>query len=380
MNCEVFCALIDDVLDQELDHERKREWLEHRQGCAACALVAERATRTHAAIATATTVYANSIPTPIRPTLSLDRHQQNVRVWWWGSAVAAMLLIGIGLLTHQPRDSRAQEPLAISRDPALDASSLQQRIAELRALKTWQDNLVQTLTTSSQADSDRLWRLVACTYLPSNRLPPDVMARLPMSGGQSDLPPATVVSWQRTSRRGDHTTALEFKQFNDGSVHIEQRITSPEEETVTRVDAASWDLLREQHGAMCRELGLFNPEQGIEAGWPLPARGHIERDAQRVLRGESAPNGLALRLLTLNLAVSVKGPEELTTTMQQIVDRPWPHVTANSSSQDERRQPLMNAPVEELRALEQATGVARYPDAEWKLAMRCLASANPRVE
>jgi hypothetical protein len=126
---------------------------------------------------------------------------------------------------------------------------------------------------------------------------------------------------------------------------------------------------------------LFDPEKGTQAAWPLPARGHIERDAQRVLRGDTAPTGLARRLLTLQLAQSVKGPEELAAAMQQVLHRPWPSVTPPINTGDvAERLPgelLTNAHVEELRALEQATGAARYPDAEWKLAMRCLTPSQP---
>jgi hypothetical protein len=280
------------------------------------------------------------------------------------------------VLTHRSEGERTSAPLTTASDPAQHAPDVRQRIAELRAIKTWQDQLVQSLTTSSKPPADRLWRMVACAYLPPGRISPAVIAHAPSSAEEPEPPPLMVVSWQRTTRRGDHTTALEFKQFTDGSVHIEQRITAKEEETITRLDAASWDVLREQHGELCRELGLFDPEKGTQAAWPLPARGHIERDAQRVLRGDTAPTGLAMRLLTLQLAQSVKGPEELAAAMQQVLHRPWPSVTPPINTGDvaehQSREPLTNAHVEELRALEQATGAARYPDAEWKLAMRCL--------
>ncbi len=375
MNCEEFCALIDDHLDQELAYEQTREWLDHRRGCPDCAQRAELATRTHAAIAAATIAYATSIPTPARPVLRSAHSHQTPRIWWWGSAIAATLLIGIGVLTHRSEGERASAPLTTAGDPAQRVPDVRQRIAELRAIKAWQDDLVQSLTTRTQPPADRLWRMVACTYLPPDRVPPEVIARLPMSGGESDPSPVTVVSWQRTTRRGDHATVLDFKQLNDGSVHIEQRVTSPEEEVITRVDAASWDVLREQHEGMCREIGLFNPETGIQAGWPLPARGHIERQARYVLRGESAPTGLALSLLTLHLASSVKNREELTLALRQVIERPAiadnPIARHTDEPQDHR---------DELRALEQTTGAARYSDEEWKLAMRCLAPARYRTQ
>lgn len=362
MNCAAFLEQVDDHLDGQLDEVRAQAWREHHASCAACRRIADGLAADHAAITAATRIYAERLrPHPGGQELLLRRIRTRSRWWWTGPAIAALLMVGVILafLAHTPAPASRMAPqeglVGRQEEPA-------HRLAELTALKAWQDDLARSLTAT---DDDRLWRLVACTYLPAGRVPPTMMTPASAAGEAPAAEPRTVVAWQRTTRRGDRTTQVDFQQRDDGSVHVEHRVTSTDEDTVTCLDAASWDLLVAGHGPLCRELGLVGVPNESQAGWPLPALGRLERDARLALQENAPSTGLARRLMALRLAPHVAAREELESAMRRILDQPLPSPTTGTV-------PSGPQVLEEIRRLEEATGATRLTTEEWHAAMRCL--------
>lgn len=358
MNCQDFRMLMDDALDGELAIDRLQAWHDHRAGCEACRRCAAARAEANQAIAGAVRGHVEGLPASAAGRAAvLERLAARSRRWWLGPAAAALIMLGVAsaFLVAERAGQRPADRDAAGTIARSDGRMLS--LAELRDLAAWQDGVARDVAAGT---GDPLWRLVACSYLPPGRIP---SVSVPATAMPVDAERRTVVSWQRTSRRGDRVTTVDFQQFDDGTVHVEHQVAAPDGETVTRLDAASWERLVESHGTMCRELGLVGEDAPV--GLPLPSRGGVERDARLAWQAARPPVGLARRLLVLRLAPDVSGRDDLDAAVHRVLG------AATTTGTDTGTDQSPSSPDEVVRLMT-VTGADRLPPDEWRNAMRCL--------
>jgi hypothetical protein len=278
-------------------------------------------------------------------------------------AAAASVLVGLGAglayRTLGPGGGAAEDP---GRTP------LAARVAELEAVRAWQDDLARAVERNP---ADRPLGLVACAYLPPERGRALLKDRLGIEPSEEAVRAAwpdaaqPVVRLARSTRTGKRSSELLFVQTSDGRVHVEHTERSNGDETKTTLDAASWEILAAQNAELCRALEIVDAEGRLIAGLPIPSEPQLRREVAGALASGTAPRGAARRLLALRLAPRVKSADELERELRAV---------AAAAPRPAAAPAIPGAGLlrDAVRRLEAETGAARLPDAEWVDAMACL--------
>ncbi len=371
MTCHDVRDDLEAFVDGALDAVRAVAVQAHLDACPDCRREAEEARACSASLGDGIRRHLDAIRPPpgakqaLLARLDADaRPAPAVRLRLLGLAAAASVLVGLGAGLVW----RATHPDGAAPADAGDAA-LAARYAELAAVRDWQDGLARAVERNP---ADRPLGLVACAYLPPER-GRDVLRRcLDVEPDEEALraawtaEPVPVVRLERATTGPKRSTRLRFVQFSDGRVHVEHTERANGDETVTTLDAASWEILAAQNPALCRSLEIVDASGHLIVGLPIPAEPQLRREVAGTIARGTPPRGLARQLLALRLAPRVTSAEELMSELQAVV------AAAPEAATGVAGPPASGRLADAVRRLERETGADRIPPAELADAMACF--------
>ena len=370
MDCNDIRGDLEAFVDGALDAARSDAVRAHLDACPDCRREAEETRAFSAALGEGIRRHVDGIVPPpgakeaLLARLDAARPAPAFRVRRLALAAAASVLVGLGAgLVY-----RAYGPSGETPAEAGDAA-LAKRYAELAAVRDWQDDLARAVERNP---ADRPLGLVACAYLPPAR-GRDVLRRcLDLEPDEDALraawaaEPVPVVRLERSTTGPKRSTRLLFAQFSDGRVHVEHTERADGDETVTTLDAASWEILAAQNPALCRSLEIVDAAGRLIVGLPIPAEPQLRREVAGTIARGTPPRGLARQLLALRLAPRVTSAEELMSELKAVVAAAPPAAAGVAGP------PVGDRLEEAVRRLERETGADRIPPAELVDAMSCF--------
>ncbi|HEY3321958.1 MAG TPA: zf-HC2 domain-containing protein [Planctomycetota bacterium] len=357
MNCQQIIEQMPDFVDGQLRGESLDAFRAHLENCLACARQAQQARAFSASLGTKIKGHAQSIHPPAGAKEALLREaraaspavQMRVSIRrYYAAAAAAVFAVALlsGWLWMRVKDGSAADA---------EIARLQQRIEQLSQLKEWQEQLAQTVQNNP---ADRPLAMVASAYLPRERSQ-SLLRRCGLEPSEDALESAwpeskeLVVRLQRSGRSGGRAYELLFEQWSDGRVHVEHTEKKDDGETVTKLDAGSWEILAAQNSELCRQLEIVDARGKLIAGLPIPSASNLKRDAVLAAIGESAPAALMKRLAELRLSTRVKSSAEMEQRLREAG-------VASVQVLAPRKAPLKQLQ-REVRALEETTAAATLP-------------------
>jgi hypothetical protein len=360
MTCDALRGDLDAFLDGGLDPERAGAVRAHLDACPDCRLAVEEARAFSGTLREGIRRHVGAIvPPPGAKEVLRLRLAAATRLPAWPRrlawAAAAAVLVGLA----------AWAGFGIGRN-GVGAGALVSRYAELEAIRAWQDELVDVVGRPS---ADPALGIVACAYLPPERGRALLRSRLggePTETALCDAWTAEVVPLvrlERSTNGPERSTSLLFIQTSDGRVRVEHTERANGDTTVTKLEAASWEILALQNPVLCRKLEIVDGEGRLLAGLPIPAEPLLRREAAGVIARGTSPKGLARKLLALRLAPRVRSAEEMERELESVAA---PVVAEGRPAVPPDR--LADA----VRRLERETGADRIPVKELADAMACF--------
>jgi len=352
MNCRECNEHISDFIDGELDAARLSEFRAHLKACAVCHQAADDARAFSDALGGQIRGHAAALHPPAGAKAALlqrcESRTYRRRLFRGLQLAAASIVIALAALYLRSRDGSG----------GAERAELVQHYTQLNALKTFQDELAEKI--AGKLDDPPL-ALVACAYLPAQRAHEILNSRFKVAN-EDQLNVAwpakaeLIVSLQRSIRAQGRTSELRFEQWSDGRVHVEHAERAGEVETVTKLDAGTWEILAAQNPELCRQLEIVDAKGRLIAGLPIPSLAMLRRDAFSALAHGAPSKELLKRLLELRLAPRVKDSAQMENELK---------LDENLQTRQPPNSPRPEVPLEQLkqevRQLEAATGGAKLP-------------------